>query len=161
MLADDLRTGSRMRGRYPGRVEPPPAPPPIEWRPARAGSAGMGIEEVVRELVVTFKVETGGRGFSRLRERLDGPWRHVVRLLATDLLDEGISPAGFVACVAAGVRRLRGRDPWPAEVFSPRALPVWLGAYRRDAASWIPGEGYVATEERRRQVRAHWANCLG
>lgn len=161
MLAHDPRTGSRKRGRYPGPVGAPPAPPPVDWRPGRAGSSGMSLDDVVRELVVQFKVETGGRGFGKLRERIEGPWRHVVRLLATDILDEGLSPAGFVACVAAGVRKLRGRDPWPAEVFSPRALVVWLGEYRRSAASWIGSEGYVATEERRKLVRAHWASWRG
>lgn len=160
-MLDDLRTKGRTRGRNPGYVEAPPAPPPVDWKPARAGCLGMTIEEVVRELVVAFKVETEGRGFAKLRERIEGPWRHVVRLLATDLLDEGISPAGFVACVAAGVRRLRGRDPWPAEVFSAKALPRWLEEYRKSGASWIGGEGYVATAERRSLVRAHWAAALG
>jgi hypothetical protein len=155
-----------MRGHVPGRtfgrvppgpVDPPPALPavPVPVR-ERAGSAGQPWAEVVRSMVVAFKEATGGRNMRPLLERIDGPWRPIVKQVAGLLMDEGMSGAAYVAFVCARVRAKRGRVPYPAEVFSLKSAEGWMREYRADAAGWLPAAGYQATPERRAEHEARW-----
>lgn len=139
------------RGRVPEDPQAPPALPPVVLPRRRAGSSGISIDQVVREMARAYVGSAGERRSRELLRQMDGPWRHVVRLMASDLMDEGRSPAAFVRFVCAKLREKRGRAPFAAEVFSMRAFGGWLPQYRREASSWIDAPSYTASPARRRQ----------
>jgi hypothetical protein len=149
------------RGRIPTgpRVPPPPLPPAPLLTRGRAGSTGVAIEEVVREMVVAYKTFVRGEGCAKLLQKMDGEWRHVLRLMAADLMDEGLSGAGFVRHACEGVRRLTGRRPWPSDVFRLKALASWLPSYRTSSVEKLGLDGYVATPERRKAHQDRIAAC--
>lgn len=100
-------------------------------------------------MVVAYKeFVRGDVRVGQLLRRIDGDWRHV-RLMASDLMDEGLSGSAFVRHVCEGVRALRGRDPWPSEVFSQKGFPAWLRSYKTSGEAGLSLPGYVATQERR------------
>lgn len=143
--------GGVTRGRVPEDPRPPPGLPPAAAPPRRpAGSHGMRIDDVVREMAGAYARAAGPRLSRALLMRMDGPWRHVVRLMASDLMDEGRSGGAYVRFVVASCRALRGRTPFAAEVFSLRSFQGWLPIYRREASSWLDRPGYLAGPARRR-----------
>jgi hypothetical protein len=102
-------------------------------------------------MVVAYKEFVRGEGCARLLQKIEGDWRHVVRLMAADLMDEGLSGAGFVRHVCENVTRLTGRRPWPSDVFRAKALASWLPSYRASGSAALVLDGYAVTEERRRE----------
>ena len=120
----------------------------------------MQLEEVVRDMVVAFKTCVGGARVARFVDRVEAPdFRHVLRLMASDLMDEGMSGGAFVRHVCGELRRLRGRDPWPSEVFSMKSLAAWLPSYRASGAIAAESPGYLATPARHRAHRERVEAC--
>lgn len=139
------------RGRIPTTVvaPPPPLPPTPEPPRGKVGSTGVPIEEVVREMVVSYKDFVRGERCGPLLRKMDGDWRHVLRLMASDLMDEGLSGAAYVRHVCEGIRKLKRRDPWPSEVFSRKSFEGWLPSYRTSGGAELQVDGYIVSEERR------------
>lgn len=151
MLRPKLAVDGRTRGKIPAGLRiPPPALPPVVLARRRVGSTGVPLEEVVREMVVAYKEAVGGRSCEGLLRKMDGDWRHVLCFMAGDLIDEGRSGGGYVRFVCAEVRRTKGRDPWPSEVFSMKSFEGWMSGYRTSGGATLDVDGYIATPERRR-----------
>ncbi len=136
------------RGRVPTDPQPLPALAPVDTSPRRrVGSAEQPIDDVVKARAGSFVKHAGARPARELLRRMDDDWRHVVRLMASDLMDENISPAAFVAFVVRALRR-KGRPIYAGSVFTMKHFPTWLASYRAHGALDLPG--YAATPARRR-----------
>lgn len=137
------------RGRVPTDPQPLPAIRPVDFSSKRkpVGSALRSIEEVVQALAGAFVKHAGSRAARPLLDKMDTDWRHVVRLMASDLMDEDISPSAFVAFVVGSLRR-RGRPIFAGSVFTMKHFPTWLATYRAHGAPEV--KGYTATPGRRR-----------
>jgi hypothetical protein len=135
------------------RVEPPPPLPPVSFARAPVGSTGRPWREVLRDMIVAFKVSTEGKNLGALMQRIDGPWESRVKEVVGMVMDEGMSGAVYVAFVCKEVAALRGRPPFAAEVFSVKSAGGWLKAYRKEAAALVI-PAYVASDDRRRQYAA-------
>lgn len=118
----------------------------------------MTVDQVVQALAGAFVKEAGERPARELLRRMDWQWRPVLRLMASDLIDEGIAPAAFVAFVVA---RVRAKGPvFAGRVFSLKYFPIWLAQYRTQAASHLDVPGYRATPARRRAHLNRVKACL-
>jgi hypothetical protein len=132
----------------------------------------MLLEEVVRDMAISFKEEVGAanvRGFVDRVESLEK--RHVFRLMANELMDEGMSGGLYVRFACGEGRRRRKRDPWPDEVFSLRSFsgssaiglpptgPGLLADYRKSGFVAYSTPGYLATAERHRAHRERVEAC--
>ena len=142
----------RTLGRIPiHRVDPPPVLPAVPIPVGQVGSTGRPWREVLREMIVAFKEATGGRNMRQLLDRIDGEWESRVKEIVGTLMDEGMSGATYVAFVCDEVRKLRGRPPFAAEVFSVKSVGGWIRAYRTTAPGLVASlRSYEASPERRR-----------
>jgi hypothetical protein len=134
----------------PGRGADPPAPPALVTPrlPHRITSAGMSIDDVVRGLLVSYKQAGDGEHMYRLTKYALTIWWGLLREIALRLIDEGISPAYYVAFVCAEIRRKQGHFPYPAQVFSTKSIGGWLPVYRKAWA--IPTPTHRSSTEARR-----------
>ena len=109
----------------------------------------MHWSDVVRLMVVAYKDATGARNMRYLLDGARDGWPLAVRRVAGMLLDEDVAPAAYVEFACAAIREKRGRDPWPAEVFSVKSAEGWLKGWRRESTEWAPVPVYATTVERR------------
>lgn len=153
------------RGRVPTSMEPPPPLPPVEIprRKRKVSSFDMTVDAVVTAMLRAFVTEVGEKRAGGALRRADHEWRGTMRLMASDLIDEGISPEGYVRHVCAGIRKQRRREPYAGEVFCLKTLKAepmqrWLASYRKGIHIDLPY--YVCTPARRRLHRERAQACL-
>lgn len=134
-------------GAGPPLTEPPPIPPPAPL-PAPRRHVGT-LDDCVRSLVAEFRALGRGEGAARLAALASKEWRGNMRTLAADLMEEGLSPVGFVRLAVSRLTQKQGRFPRPEQVFGARMVEGWLKDYRRGGAAEVGLlPEYTATPER-------------
>lgn len=165
-MREVFRVDGVTRGRVPSAIPPPLPPlPPITIQRRKVSSFDMTVDAVVTAMLRSFVSEVGTKRAQAALRRADHEWRGTMRLMASDLIDEGISPDGYVKHVCAGIRKTRRREPYAGEVFSLRTLKAepmqrWLASYRKSAQNFIQLPTYVCTPARRRMHRERLQKCL-
>jgi hypothetical protein len=154
MPSNRIESGRTLGRIRPQRAEPPPALPAVQFVRAPVGSSRQPWREVLRDMIVAYKEATDGRNMGALMERIDGAWESRVKEVVGLVMDEGMSGRTYVAFACKQVQELRGRVPFPSEIFSVKSAVNWLRAYRKDAAGLIDMPAYVASDERRRLYAA-------
>lgn len=139
------------------RVDRPAPPAPlsvIELAPAaRVSSAGMSIDDVVREMIVAYKVAGTGQHMATLARNARTCWWGTLREMASLLIDESLSPRLYVAFVCRELLVKRpDRFPFPAQVFALKSLRGWISGYRKSQS--VPPTTYAPTEDRIAQHHA-------
>jgi hypothetical protein len=100
-------------------------------------------------MVQAFCVVSRGVNVGKLVREQQGAFYGPLRIAAGLLRRGGTRPSAFVRFVYPRLRALRGRAPFPMEVFSRKAIEGWLPAYARGSMSVLDVPHYQTAPARR------------
>lgn len=152
------RSEGPLRGSHRGHVPRDPSPPPplptvITTRPRRVGSGGKSVDQVVEDLIRAY-ARHARPPVTQIAKLDREEWRMRVRLLASDLVDENLSPDAFVGFIVTALK-LRRQPAYVERVFPANLVAKehpWLVSYRKSGAGIEAARGYRVTAAR---ARAH------
>jgi hypothetical protein len=117
---------------------------------APVGSGANSVDVVVVDLVWAYRKAAGERLGFGLVKKYRTTWRKMLTSTAEKLRALDISPDAYVSHVVVQFRKLRGRLPFPQQVFGPKAVDGWMRSYLAASPGEIRPLVYKATDERRR-----------
>lgn len=155
------RGGGTTRGRASSapvlpKMPLPPLPSEVFDPPGRVSSTGQDLDALVVEAVRAFVDASAGRNARQLLAKYRGEWYGAMRVAVGLMRQGGLRPSAFVRFVYGRVRILRGRAPYPQEVFARKAVEAWTSEYQRRAVNFLRTAHYEAAPDRRRDYESRF-----